>query len=361
MPAPADDIFWETLTSLIEVKARLQSCLSQQPEYRALVILDQTISQLSDILALGDEAMVAGGLADPAADARIAANAVREIEGPAPNDAPAEDRRTDSALAIADALNEISSVVDGPLAKAAPFRFVAPAYEPPNAAPDAGPREDRLGDAAQASAGAVNGFAAVAIARLPRAAILRVAALDEPPRAAPRDDRLADMARPIGVLADEPGAANAPDPVPDISGMAALYDSARAASGIAPREDRGAETPGGPAAAMGDAKAVAPNSANPGGPPLEAPPTQAAASGLAAALYESAGDAPDAAHPEDRLGDAPLPPSGAADEAASAAPEAFDRILAKSAQTVSPAAKSPASGSYSPLVAGQRLIQARRH
>jgi hypothetical protein len=292
----------EALTSLIEVKTRLQSRLSQQAEYRALQILERTISQLADILAPRDELFVHEPVEDRGADGPVAAPAFVETAGPAPNGAQAGDRLTDSTLAIADALNEISSVVDGPLSAIAPFSFVAPAYEPPNGPPDIEPREDRPAE------GALNGFAAVAIARLPRAATLRVAApFLEPshpaPDDAPREDRLADMALPIAVMADEASGPTASASLADISGMAALYDWARDASGITALEERVAEAPNAAAAVAGGTREAAPNSVHPGNRAVEAPAPVAA--GLAAALYESTGDALDAAHPEDRLAFAP--------------------------------------------------------
>jgi hypothetical protein len=340
MPALADDMLLEALTSLIEVKTRLQSRLLRRAEYRALLILERTISQLSDILALGDEPFVHEPVDDRAADGPLAAPAFVETAGPAPNGAQAGDQPTDSTLAIADALNEISNVVDGPLAAIAPFSFVAPAYEPPNGPPDIEPREDRPAE------GALNGFAAVAIARLPRAATLRVAAPSlEPshsaPDDAPREDRLADMALPIAVMADEADELTAPASLADISGMAALYDWARDASGITAPEERVAE---------------APNSVKPRDRAIEAPAPVAA--GLAAALYESTGDALDAAHPEDRLAFALAESAFGADEPINA-PDAFDRVLEESAKETAPVAKTPAPRNYPPFIAPRRA-EARR-
>jgi hypothetical protein len=135
MPAPADDMLSEALTSLIEVKTRLQSRLSQQAEYRALQILERTISQLADILAPRDELFVHEPVEDRGADGPVAAPAFVETAGPAPNGAQAGDRLTDSTLAIADALNEISSVVDGPLSAIAPSASSRPPMSPRMALP----------------------------------------------------------------------------------------------------------------------------------------------------------------------------------------------------------------------------------
>jgi hypothetical protein len=165
------------------------------------------------------------------------------------------------------------------------------------------------------------------------------------------------MALPIAVMADEASGPTASASLADISGMAALYDWARDASGITALEERVAEAPNAAAAVAGGTREAAPNSVHPGNRAVEAPAPVAA--GLAAALYESTGDALDTAHPEDRLAFAPAEPAPGADEPINA-PDAFDRVLEESAKEPAPVAKTPAPRNYPPFIAPRRA-EARRN
>jgi len=79
---------------------------------------------------------------------------------------------------------------------------------------------------------------------------------------------------------------------------------------------------------------------------------------MAAILYETAGDAPDAALAEDAAD--PPPVAAVQPDAPVRAPSGIEKMIAKAAQAVAPAANTPAPRSYLPYIAAQRLVQSRR-
>jgi hypothetical protein len=350
----------EALTSLEDVKSRLQQNLLQQPEYRALLVIDQAMSQLTAFL----------GPFDPDVAARPESRAdVVAASNPAIVAAPESSNRP-----TRDALDILQTRDGGASATAQP---VVPAREPPLA----------VSTAARSERGTPPASSTPAIFRM--AAVLRelagvtleaadAADRDAPAMEAHNEPREADRAfqrsmnysrdaeRLDSAVADErtgprqmPGseAGATPPPAashdsdggsaePPVSNMGALYMTIDDGLDDAPSEDRG--TQGSAAGGWGEF-------AGRESTPAEPVPI----SGMAATLYETTGDAPDVALAEEGGADAPVEPTFVADPPARA-PSGMERMIAKAAQAVAPAANTPAPRSFLPYIAAQRLVQSRR-
>jgi hypothetical protein len=104
MAAAGNDMLSDVLTSLNEVKSRLQERLLQQPEYPALLIVDKAAFQLGEVLTLLRPqpprlaANRAGGAATEASDEP--AQAAHAMRG--------EDSNADASVAIAIAADQPS-------------------------------------------------------------------------------------------------------------------------------------------------------------------------------------------------------------------------------------------------------------
>jgi len=134
---------------------------------------------------------------------------------------------------------------------------------------------------------------------------------------------------------------------PPVSGIGALYTAIGEGSNDAPSEDRMAQLASRATAAFDEFAD--------GEAPFAEP---APISGMAAILYETAGDAPDAALAEDAAD--PPPVAAVQPDAPVRAPSGIEKMIAKAAQAVAPAANTPAPRSYLPYIAAQRLVQSRR-
>jgi hypothetical protein len=365
-------MLWEALTSLNEVKSRLQESLLQQPEYRALLVIDHATSQLAEVLG-SSGSPGAEPLAPRAADAQAAVivkSPVRDepVEA-APNVARSRDR-VGTVPAAADFEDRIAEALILPTAATEEFVDAA------RAAPT--PAVLRMVAAQREFAGASSDIARPAerVARTSAWTIMTLnepGATDEPPPDAGGEERPASAAEtPIEVAglaaADElagdaptapsgqqaavasttfataaPTEAFAEVAETPVSGMAALYMSIGEASDVAPPDDRPAEAA--PAASSAFARQA------------ESSPALAVSS-MAAAFYESVGDVSDAALADEDFGDAPVPPPAAANEPGRA-PSGIDLFLSKAAQAA-PAAKAPTPRNYLPFIAAKRLIQSRQ-
>jgi hypothetical protein len=290
----------QVLTSLQEVKSQLQNQLAQQPEYRALLILDKAVSQLGDVFT-----PVKSYLEDaPAAITDGSAKTMRSRESAeaAPNPGVC------AGAPRAVAMSEFAAAADAPPLAVESFGNVAQLSRPAHAAQEIAHDENRAA-APQIAVGA-GGFAQAPVAS---ADIFEIVALDE-----------SDVETSEGASAD--------------GGLAAMSPSA-------------ATSVDAPAATTPDLADVGGHSAN-GAASTDAP------SGLAAAYYETAGDLfeLDSNH---RLADPPAQPVLAADKLVSAAKDAFNQILAKAAQADA-APKAAAPRSYLPFIVAPRPVQNRQ-
>jgi hypothetical protein len=352
----------EALTSLEDVKSRLQQNLLQQPEYRALLVIDQAMSQLTAFLGPFDPAVATRP--ESRADV-VAASSPAIVAAPESSNRPARD-----ALDIVQARDGVANATAQP---------VVPAREPPPAVSTAA-RSERATPPAP-STPAIFRMAAV-LRELAGVTLEAADAADRdapaPAMEAPGEPREADLTSrrsmnyspdtelPDPAVADErtgpgqmPGseaAAVRPPAVsqdsdggaaePPVSSMGALYRAIGDGLDDAPSEDRGAQ---GLATGAWDEFAVREST------PAEPVPV----SGMAATLYETTGDAPDVALAEDGVADAPAEPAFAADPP-TRAPSGMERMIAKAAQAVAPVPSAPAPRSFLPYIAAQRLVQSRR-
>jgi hypothetical protein len=354
----------EVLNALKELKAELQNQLAQQPEYRALLILDKATSQLGDVLTpFGDrrEDVAAQPPDEPHPPPPVPEIADRLDAG---RDAPPEVAFPERDVLLADPASPAAPGALAGVADASPPSLAVEAVAPPYRPPDAR-RLDT--DAALES---------------PTATIAPAVAVDEPwvgigdscVTAPPPNDLLSippDVRRPANI-ATAPMAVIANDftelvaartAASVISGMAALYRSAGEASGIAIAEESLAEAPM-PATAA--APTAAASQTDIPARPVEAFAPNAPSSGLTAALYESAGDAPDLVQPEDRVAEASM---ATAEDPAHAAMAAFNLTLAEAAKAAAEAAAKAAAPqgrpaaprNYLPIITAQRLAQGRRY
>jgi hypothetical protein len=275
----------EALTSLENVRARLRQDLLQQPEYRALLVIDQAMSELAAFL------------------------------GPCESEAsPGGERRAYEALASTAALLS-----------------PAPTPAPPAAAPPRAPvRFERAPEAAPTTpaifkmAAALRELAGIGPDSL-------AGDYDLPPATARTDAAPHPSAVEADAATSEPAQPEeAGGEAAAVSGMAALYLS------IGDAADEQTSPSGDYAGAQ---------------PPLAVP---SPVSGMAATLYETAGDAPDVALGE--FGDAPIEPAAAEVRARSG----MEKMIARSAQTPEPSAAVSTMRSYLPYFAAQRLGQSRR-
>lgn len=362
----------EVMTALKELKSELQDQLAQQPEYRALLVLDRAASQLGDVLTPANPQAFVRREHPPRDEPRAtpAATNPAELFGGALNGVSdavqSEDRLVDAPGPISAAVNDLARIVETPHAAAEDVREVAPPYRPPDAAADV---VHRSSDIALSAALAANELAGAAdTAPLTTRNLWTVAATYGLPPAARANAHPEPRITPAPVVANAPAdAAAAPAPRANISGLAALYQSAGEASGvIGVSEESGAEAqiPTAPAIAE-----PAPKPLNLVAPlPRLAEANAPAPSGLTAALYESTGDAPDLEQLDDRAADPAAMRPAAEDLAAAAAMDAFDQTLALAAKAAAEASKPAAPAaktstpprSYLPIIAAQRLIQARR-
>lgn len=153
----------EALTSLEEVKSRLQESLRQQPEYRALLVIDQATSQLAEVFGpadldvavrpksrVEDIAVSTAGAALPPYTAALDAEDVVDAAVPnvAPPPGPAaieEPQSVVDAPPRAVAADEPASLADAPHLTPAIFRMAAVLRELATAATGAAQATDQKG------------------------------------------------------------------------------------------------------------------------------------------------------------------------------------------------------------------------
>jgi hypothetical protein len=353
----------EALTSLEDVKSRLQQNLLQQPEYRALLVVDQAMAQLAEFLGPFDLDAAAGpenrakGPAAPNAAARQA------LESSSP---PARDAldiaRPKGSVAAASAHSAVPARAPSPVIPA------AVRSERAMDAPPATPAIFRMAAVLRELAG-VTLEAADAADRDAPAPVAAMEALNEPGEADPHAGHSRDYSADAGAGSADERASARQTPVPHaaiaglpaasyesvgdaaeapVSGIGALYMSIGDGVDDAPSEERVAQALS-PAIAAFDEFADA-----------ESPPAEPASiSGMAAILYETTGDAPDVALVEDGGADAPMESAVVAEEPVRE-PSGIERMIAKATQAAAPAAKAPTPRSYLPYIAAQRLVQSRR-
>jgi hypothetical protein len=342
----------EVLSALKDLKSELQERLAQQPEYRALLILDRATSQLNDVLAPGREGSLASSENPPAAKplatppAPTAAGRLAIVRNAAPYIAHANTPANGAEPSAHAAPRALWPVMDSPPPSPAAGGAVVPPFRPPDAMPE--PLQEDL-DGPLPPTVIANEPERVAPSTI--ADFLIIA----PPNSA-QDSVAETAAAPAPVVAaNDVADSAAPPPTEAISGMAVLYKSAGELPDAAPYEDGAAATPTPIAPERAEYEATAPNLAMLEDRP--ATPT-ATSSGLTAALYESTGDAPDL-EPEDRVAFAPVRPAVAEDQTEPAV-DAFEQTLAEAAKITPPPAKPPAPRSYLPILAAQRLAQSRK-
>jgi hypothetical protein len=355
----------EALTSLEDVKSRLQQDLLQQPEYRALLVVDHAVSQLVAFLGPFDSDSAAR-LENRAEAPAAAKAAVAEAPEPAPVRARAEDigpsqesvaqASTDPAAPspepspVVSAVDRPERVMEGPAPTPAIFRMAAVLRELAGLTLEAADAADRN---APAPVPATEAFPEPGEANPGFERSVDCSADAEGSEAAGADEwaisrqTLTPDAASVGWRA-EPyesfgGAAD-----PPVSGIGDLYMAIGDGSNDAPSEDRMAQ-PACRAAAAFEEFAD-------GEAPFAEP---APISGMAAILYETAGDAPDAALADDGGAD-PLAVTAVAPDAPVRAPSGIEKMIAKATQAVAPGANAPAPRSYLPYIAAQRLVQSRR-
>lgn len=355
----------EALTSLEDVKSRLRQNLLQQPEYRALLVVDEAASQLAELLRPFNAGSAARfeTCAEAPAKPTVAA---------APEPAPPTARATDVGRSQ-DSVAHMSA--DPAVASREPSLAVAAVIQPERVteAPASTPAIFRMAAVLRELAGLTLEAADAADRNAP-APVAAMETFNEPAEANPSLERSvdcsADIERPEAAGANEPttsrqtltpDAASVVRPAgpyesfggavdPPVSGMGALYASIGDGSNDAPSEDRVAQ----PASL---ANAAFDEFADREAPFVDPAPV----SGMAAILYETAGDAPDAALAEDGGANADPPTATAiAADATARAPSGIERMIAKATQVVAPAPNAPAPRSYLPYIAAQRLVQSRR-
>jgi hypothetical protein len=334
----------EALTSLEDVKTQLQQRLLQQPEYRALLVIDEATSQLERVLepsgAVHTERFE--GTGDFGRKAFTSVQSIHSFVAPdeptlrgAPQPvvplrlaperaAPVPAQKSAAARAAEETLR----LVDAPAPTPAIFRMAAVLRELASIGHEATPPADRDTRAA-----------ATPFATEPPPLSSHPAFDNAKPLTEEDDDATTTVA--------ESGAeTSSPAIEPPVSRMAALYMSIGDGTEDAPPEDR---EPGAHAGAafeeFGDGE--------------DAPVTAAPVSGMAAISYETAGDAPDVTIAEDGGTDSPDETPEIEDAPARPA-SGMALMIAKATEALAPAAKAPAPRSYVPYLAAQRLLQSRR-
>ena len=352
----------EALTSLEDVKSQLQQTLLQQPEYRALLVIDQAMSQLAQFLGPFDPGAAIS--LENRAKAAAAPNAAA-IEAPERSYPP-----TRSALDIAPPQDSVAAAsIDSAVPARAPSPPIPAAVRSQRAADGAPstPAIFRMAAVLRELAG-VTLEAADAADRDAPAPVAAREALNQPGAADPDAGRSRNNPTDAGDAAADERTSARQTPTPDaavaglpagshesaggaaeapVSGMGALYMSIGDGLDDAPSEERTAQALS-PAAAAFDEFA--------GESPRAEP---APISGMAATLYETTGDAPDVALGEDSGADVPIEAALVADEPVRA-PSGIERMIAKTTQAAGSPAKTPAPRTYLPYIAAQRLVQSRR-
>jgi hypothetical protein len=400
----------EIVSALKGLKVELQEQLAQQPEYRALLILDRATSQLGDALTLGDERGSLGSQSPAQAEAAEPRPSVRgagrlvvvhdaaiditrgePMIGGAP---PAHlDAQPQTPPTPPPAAKDAAGALPARPATIADFRIAAP--------------EARAQDGDSANAPANRAFAEYIVdsAAAPTAAEIvslmaaacelteePLGALSNGEGAATSADAVGDQDPPrapinlisVDEIDDSRGAASQSE---TISGLAALYASASELSD-AEREDS-VEATHPPIAAEDARRASAPASLAPAEDVVDTAPaptpaatisgfaaaygsseetfeaeeevaasSTTASAGLTATLYESTGDAPELE--SDVLGPAHAP---AVEAPVETAIEAFNRTLAEAAEAAKlsqPSAKAASTRGFLPVFTAQRLAQSRK-
>jgi hypothetical protein len=332
----------DVLAALQEVKSQLQDQLALQPGYRALLILDRAASQLGAVFDRESEAFFFSEYARvQSSDPLDAADPV----GPSGNLGEPAARDGSFAFKEKEDRDDAGSNPDDP--ETAHIAAVLPLYRPA-ATVDLQRRCSSKKSGAPDSEIAPDGAAAIASTAVPPFGFPPIEPEFDPPE---RRSAVADPA--------PSAAAPAARPKWEISGMAALYESASEAAEVPGPEAGGAAQ----AVAIAEPTADALAKLDSRDRIAEAPPLEEQPGGLTAALYESTGDAPDLEATEERPEAMPSP-EGQEDAAA----DAFVQTLADAAKKVAvpvatapaPAEKPVAPRNYLPIIAAQRLIQSRR-
>jgi hypothetical protein len=334
----------DVLAALQEVKSQLQDQLALQPGYQALLILDRATSQLGAVLDCKSEAFSFSKYAPNIPSETI--DAADPIAASEVSDEPSA--LTASFISGERNGDEVGSEDDDP--EEGHIRAVLPLYGPSDAALVHLQRRSPSRKAVSIPDSAI----------VSDAASVKDSAAVPPfgfPPIEPEFDPPERRSAPAGIATSV--MAVAARPKWEISGMAALYQSAGEAADAPGSEPRSA----GPAVAIAEPTAGALTKLDTRDRTADAPARGEPHGGLTAALYESTGDAPDLEATEERP-DVTTSPGEPEDPAA----DVFVQTLADAAKKVSvpiatapsPAEKPVAPRNYLPIIAAQRLIQSRR-